>query len=444
VKDNNEDRVLSELFRRRLEYAEIIPSDSAKIQLMQRLDRKEFMHFIPNRLNIWYLGGIIAAGVAVTLILLQGADGKEALRTSKIENIISGTESALNQTLSITEGKASTEQKEVPTPGIIGNLNQIETGELESDGESITAVPELKRVINAPSNIQGSMPDNVIFSGKMKGKNELQSGYLETGNLIQASDQVGCSPMKVNFTNMAPLYDSCLWSFGDGGFSDVKDPVWLYDVEGEYKVVLSVYRPDGKIVISSVTITVQPGPVARFETTPEDAIVPDDEITFLNFSSGAVKFRWDFGDGISSELFEPKHKYNNYDTYDVSLIAVSEAGCSDSLVLKNTFAGSGYFISFPNAFIPNPNGPSGGYYSNMSDELASIFHPVYAGISEYQLKIFSRKGVQLFESKDINIGWDGYYKGQSCDPGVYVWKVRGYFINGEAFTQIGDITLLKN
>ena len=33
----------------------------------------------------------------------------------------------------------------------------------------------------------------------------------------------------------------------------------------------------------------------------------------------------------------------------------------------------------------------------------------------------------------------------SCaNPGVYIWKVRGNFINGEPFTKMGDVTLLKN
>ena len=50
----------------------------------------------------------------------------------------------------------------------------------------------------------------------------------------------------------------------------------------------------------------------------------------------------------------------------------------------------------------------------------------------------------IFESNDINIGWDGYNKGELCEPGVYIWKVRGKFRNGEPFIKMGDVTLLKN
>jgi hypothetical protein len=111
--------------------------------------------------------------------------------------------------------------------------------------------------------------------------------------------------------------------------------------------------------------------------------------------------------------------------------------------MLDAFAGLGSYIEFPNAFIPNSDGPSGGYYSNKSDESAQIFHPVTSGVSEYQLRVFSKRGVMIFESNDINIGWDGYHKGQLCEPGVYVWKVRGTFRNGESFVRMGDLTLLK-
>ncbi|MBI5009297.1 MAG: gliding motility-associated C-terminal domain-containing protein, partial [Bacteroidia bacterium] len=124
--------------------------------------------------------------------------------------------------------------------------------------------------------------------------------------------------------------------------------------------------------------------------------------------------------------------------------AINEYGCSDSILVLNAFAGSKYFIEFPNAFIPNPDGPSTGLYSPKSDEMAEVFHPVYTGVTEYQLKIFSKMGILIFESNDINIGWDGYIQGQLSNTGVYIWKVRGKYRNGETFTKMGDVTLLKN
>jgi hypothetical protein len=127
----------------------------------------------------------------------------------------------------------------------------------------------------------------------------------------------------------------------------------------------------------------------------------------------------------------------------VKLVATSEFGCSDSLIVMNAFSGSEYFINFPNAFIPNSDGPSGGFYSNTSDESGQVFHPTSSGVTDYQLRIFSKFGILIFESSDVNIGWDGYYKGQIANPGVYIWKVRGSYRNGEPFVKMGDVTLLR-
>jgi PKD repeat protein len=167
-------------------------------------------------------------------------------------------------------------------------------------------------------------------------------------------------------------------------------------------------------------------------------------LRFINYSSDAVSFKWNFGDGNSSEFFEPYYTYSKSGNYNVKLVATSNYGCSDSLIILNAYTGNNYFIKFPNAFIPNKGGPTGGYYSTTSDEASHVFHPVHSGVAEYHLRIFSKLGILIFESDDTNIGWDGYFKGQLSEPGVYIWKVRGNFLSGEPFIFMGDLTILKN
>jgi PKD repeat protein len=288
------------------------------------------------------------------------------------------------------------------------------------------------------------LPKHSIVPDAIVEKQKLQGIVKMADYSIESSVAEGCVPLKVRFHCATPLTDSCLWSFGDGGYSSLKEPEWLFDVPGEYNVSLEVYGTGGLHSLTKTEVTVFPKPVARFEISPENAVLPNDEITFHNFSANAVKFKWNFGDGNSSSLFEPKYYYKSYGNYDISLVATSENGCSDSVIVQNAFSDSGYFIEFPNAFIPNPTGPSNGYFSQKSDESSQVFHPVFNGVSDYQLRIFSRRGILIFESNDISIGWDGYFKGQLSEPGVYVWKVRGNFMNGEPFTKMGDVTLLKN
>ncbi len=103
----------------------------------------------------------------------------------------------------------------------------------------------------------------------------------------------------------------------------------------------------------------------------------------------------------------------------------------------------GLFLRFPNAFVPNTAGPTGGYYNQRTDEQNQVFHPIASGVDSYNLKIYSKAGMLVFESNDPAMGWDGYYKGQLCGPGVYVWKVRGTYRNGQPIIMAGDVTLIN-
>ena len=101
------------------------------------------------------------------------------------------------------------------------------------------------------------------------------------------------------FNNKLTENDSCLWTFGDGGSSAAKDPEWIYDVEGEYRVVLKVFGPDGLISSSSAVISVFPKPSARFEIYPDKAVIPEDEVRFQNYSAGSCEifmefWRWEY------------------------------------------------------------------------------------------------------------------------------------------------------
>lgn len=431
-----------ELFRRKLDGAEIIPDPSVNARLMRKLARREFIRFNPARFNAYYLGGIMAAVLTAGILFFSDKGN------SNTQNNLSGT--------NVTEKVSGIKVFDVPEASVIirdqkeqqnviAGENSVKTRQntnsvviadrkvLEKEGDNI-----------APAGISNSIPKNNILNDSSTESEKLLDRKVKGDAIIEVSALSGCVPLKLHFNVAVSSFDSCSWNFGDGGYSDKKSPDWIFDLDGEYKVVLNLFR-DGKLQeTSSTVINVYPRPQARFEITPEEAVIPDDEIRFLNYSANAIKYKWSFGDGTTSGLFEPTHRYSRFSNYNVKLVATSEFGCSDSLIVMNAFSGSEYFINFPNAFIPNAEGPSGGFYSNKSDESGQVFHPTSSGVTDYQLRIFSKFGILIFESSDVNIGWDGYYKGQIANPGVYIWKVRGNFRNGEPFVKMGDVTLLRN
>jgi hypothetical protein len=102
---------------------------------------------------------------------------------------------------------------------------------------------------------------------------------------------------------------------------------------------------------------------------------------------------------------------------------------------------SGY-LTFPNAFRWNHEGPTGGYWSdnNVDD---CTFRPFFSNITTYRLEIYNRSGFKVYESSDLNKGWDGYLKdGTVAMQGVYIWKAVGKFNDGAFFNKIGDVTFL--
>jgi PKD repeat protein len=407
---------LRKLFRQRLEYAEVIPDADIRSKLMKRLARREFLRFNPARLNIYYLGGVLLTGVTAAIFLFSEPENSIRLNSSNI---------------SVKSNKSDTSsylQIPIEHPVIVKSVNTSVT-HYESIKISkpnllphipVTRVPDVSETRRDstlyPTGINNSFSKNRLLTETNADKNKLRNEFKNDLSVIDPVNYAGCAPLKVKFHCKSSSYDSCRWTFGDGGYSIQKDPEWIFDVEGEYKVSLDVFSNGRKILTSSALVTVHPRPQAHFEITPDKAVLPDDLIRFMNYSTNAVQFLWDFGDGTTSDLFEPRHEYAKFSKYNVRLVVFSEWGCSDSVTQFNAFSGSEYFVDFPNAFIPNMQGPSGGYYSSKSDEAAQVFHPSFTGVSDYHLKIFSKLGIQIFESSDVNIGWDGYNNGQLCEP----------------------------
>ena len=444
MKTKNDDMSIRELFRHKLGNAEIAPDPLLGSKLMRKQARKEFIRFNPVRFNAYYLGGILVATISAGIILSPQSKKQDH-------------PSSLNQSISVSN-VVSSESKQISA---VQPESQEQNSTNQNTSESTQKKPALEikgpSVSNSPQRTTEEVKKNIVYTsitdsiskssfqgGQSAEMNKLKGGFKSVDASFEISATKGCAPLHLNFYNKSGSLDSCRWVFGDEGYSIEKNPDWIFDVEGEYKVVLTVFGPDGSQATSSAVITVFPKPLARFEIAPEKPVLPKDEIRFFNYSTNAVHFNWDFGDGNSSDLFEPRHRFDKFGNYNVRLKVSSDLGCTDSMIVMNAFFGSEYFIDFPNAFFASNQGPTGGFYSAKSDESSQVFHPVFSGITEYQLRIFSKLGIVVFETSDVNVGWDGYFKGQLCDPGVYIWKVRGSFRSGEPFIKMGNVTLLRN
>ncbi len=105
-------------------------------------------------------------------------------------------------------------------------------------------------------------------------------------------------------------------------------------------------------------------------------------------------------------------------------------GCRNTDVVCITITKE-WDIFIPNAFTPN------GDISN------DYFIPKGYGIAQIDLSIFDRWGVCIFKETNTTLGWDGKYKGQLCQQGIYVYQVNIKAMSGENTTKTGHVTLLS-
>ena len=105
-------------------------------------------------------------------------------------------------------------------------------------------------------------------------------------------------------------------------------------------------------------------------------------------------------------------------------------GCSagDTVTIEVTTLNT-YFL--PTALSPNGDG--------VNDEIH--FHG--RGIDSFTLKIFDRIGEKVFETSDMDKGWDGRLLGVPMNDAVFVYELHIKFCNGEEVKTKGAITLVK-
>lgn len=426
--EEKRDMDLEGLFRNKLEENEMEAGADLTGRVMRRLERKEFLRFNPSRFNIFYAAAA-AAVITVAGLLVFPSPGDE----------------------------------ESPLPAVREpqQTEQAVTHEKKVDGaneQSVTVTPSLKETdtsgdkpVTQPAAITSRQNETlkpVAAGSESSVTREVRKGETATVRshqrvVIETSASSGCVPLTVRFSYPDTGSMKADWSFGDGGISDENAPDYIYDLPGTYIVTLTLTDAEGNKSSAATRIDVWPGPKAEFEITKNKLAETGEELLFNNLSTGGVRYLWNFGDGTTSDESDPQHIYQSYGRYDVRLTVYSEHGCADSVTITDIFTDKGMFLRFPTAFLPNTGGPTGGYYSRRTDEANQVFHPVASGVASYNLKIYNKVGLLVFESSDIEMGWDGYYKGQLCPPGVYVWKVRGTYRNGQAIVMAGDVTLIS-
>jgi parallel beta-helix repeat protein len=142
------------------------------------------------------------------------------------------------------------------------------------------------------------------------------------------SPRAGEAPLNVTFTDIStgnPM--AWNWSFGDGSYSTDEIPVHAYSTPGNYSVTLDVSNAAGNDAMTKHNyIVALQKPVANFWGSPRSGRAPL-KVTFTDITTGSpTSWSWIFGDGSTSNVQNPVHKYTQTGKYTVTLTASNAAG----------------------------------------------------------------------------------------------------------------------
>ncbi|MGI9190695.1 MAG: PKD domain-containing protein [Chitinophagaceae bacterium] len=159
------------------------------------------------------------------------------------------------------------------------------------------------------------------------------SVYINTINLtpsIQTTFKLGCENDSVQFVaqnGSGNTPSSYSWSFGDGNFSNIKDPLHIYVNQGVYNVKL-VTTLNGCSDSSNVVININHPLDAKFKTV--DTACVGNVVTALDESvvTGIGLYQWNWGDGTINN--SSSHVYTQAGLYTIQLILTDPIGCQDS------------------------------------------------------------------------------------------------------------------
>ncbi|MDX2002456.1 MAG: gliding motility-associated C-terminal domain-containing protein [Chitinophagales bacterium] len=199
------------------------------------------------------------------------------------------------------------------------------------------------------------------------------------------------------------------------------------------KYVLVMRDANGCTVSDSLEL-VDPLPITLNVTPEQDTIIYGNEVQLTSEYGttvpGPITYQWqptyalsctDCPDPIANPLF----------TTEYTLSIADANGCKTEKTVLVYIDEELRPFYVPNAFTPNSNG--------INDKFL-----VYAsGVKEMELKVYDRWGELVFQSSDINSGWDGTYKGEPLTPNTFVYTAKVVYLDGKEKSAKGSVTLLR-
>lgn len=187
----------------------------------------------------------------------------------------------------------------------------------------------------------------------------------------------------------------------------------------------------------SCGLIVRARPVAEFIHSPDTASrISDFEVLFTNTTQTPYEnLFWYLEGSLVAGSEEYEHPFVDQGFYEMELVVENIFGCTDSVVKEIFVREEPRRILVPNAFTPN------------DDNINDIFKPVIndRNIQNYKFQIFNRWGQLIFETNDLDEGWDGSLNNSRNEKqqGVYIWRLEFFDFEGKLRQRKGTVMLYR-
>jgi len=322
----------------------------------------------------------------------------------------------------------------------------------------VSSTPELYGMNDGTATVSttgGTAPVTITWS-----TTPVQTGTTATGlahgfYTVIATDASGCSDtMQVEIGLSTNTYLTVSTTPEHCGLKDgsatvvVHNPIGAYTVEWNTVPVqttetITGLSPGAYIVTMTdsigtytnvANVMLAPGPNAGFTASPNPATIGGGPIQFINTTTGASVYAWDFGDGTVSTEQYPTHLFGSVGEYTVWLWAENNFGCRDSFALQ-IIINDIFTMYIPNAFSPNGDGHN------------DVFMPYGISVDTdfYEMRIYNRWGNLVFVTTDINVPWDGNSNGKEKlkkTQDTYTYEIFLKDLSGIKHKYVGKVLLL--
>jgi len=166
----------------------------------------------------------------------------------------------------------------------------------------------------------------------------------------------------------------------------------------------------------TVTFSISPNPVV--DLGPDTTLCGNFSLT-LDAGNPGMEYQWEpFGETTQTIVADQQLVYR--------VTVYNENGCegTDEFEVKPDCISTSFL---PSAFSPNGDG------------LNDVFKPTLVNFEEYTLQIYNRWGEKIFESADAQDGWDGQYKGEKVQSGVYTYVMRYKSTEDNQWQNVGGV-----